>query len=247
MLDRNGQRREGLRVEVGTHPRPGTRYSVTMVAQRPPEPTPAEREELTKLLRARHDGTDQALQEWGQRRRDMAAAAGRLQTVLTTSTVEIVADDSHRVVVRTTHDHGRVVIETDLERPTRPERLTIDRTSNVVVGGWLAKGKLKVEASCKLDSLPAAHDRAPQFTGSLRHRQLRGRASIAITETGTGRWDVDNRAPHGRCQSTVERRSGSAVASMATMRPATTVNAMIEMIVSSTVITTPGSPLTLVW
>jgi hypothetical protein len=193
VLDRDGRRREGLRVAAGTHPRPGTRYSMTMVARRPPEPTPAEREELSKLLRARDDDTDRAVEEWSQRRRAMAEAAGRLETVRTTSMVEIVADDSHRVVVRTTHDHGRVVIETEVERPTRPERLTIDATSNVVVGGWLAKGKLKVEASCKLDSLPAAHHSAPQFTGLLRHRHLRGRASIAIAETDSGRWDIDIR------------------------------------------------------
>jgi hypothetical protein len=193
VLDRDGRRREGLRVVAGSHPRPGTRYSVTMVARRPPEPTPSEREELSKLLRERHTDTDRAAREWFARRRETAEAAGRLETVLTTSTVEVVADDSHRVVVRTTHDNdGGVVIEAELARPARPERLTIDTTSNVR-GNWLTRGKLKVQASCELDSLPSAHNSAPQFTGSLRHRHLRGWASIAISENDSGRWDVDVR------------------------------------------------------
>ena len=192
VVDRDGRRREGLRVEAGTHPRPGTRYSVTLTAQRLPESTPAEREELSKLLRDRDSDTDRAAREWFERRRKTAEAAGRLETVLTTSTVEVVADDSHRVVVRTTHDNGGVVIESELARPARPERLTVDATGNVR-GNWLTKGKLKVEASCGLDSLPPTSDRAPQLTASVRHRHLRGWASIAITETDGGRWDVDVR------------------------------------------------------
>ena len=192
VLDRDGRRREGLRVVVGTHPRPGTRYSVTMMERRPPEPTASEREELSKILRERHSDTDRAAREWFERRRETAEAAGRLETVLTSSTVEVVADDPHRVVVRTTHDNDGVAIEVELARPARPERLTIDATSNVP-GNWLTKGKLKAQASCGLDSIPAAHNSSPQFAGSLRHRHLRGWASIAIAETDGAYWDVDVR------------------------------------------------------
>jgi hypothetical protein len=167
VIDRRGRRREGLRVEAGTHPHTGTRYRiVTPLPERPGDAVPV----------AAVDAADAV---------DEAAPPTQVRVV------DVTADDHERIGLRCTEPDG-LVVDVEVHRPAEPDRVT--GTSVVAVGGtWPFRGPMTVDVRLDLAAVPAAGDTTdrdePQLVVDLRHKRLRVRATVLVRVVGD-RWDV---------------------------------------------------------
>jgi hypothetical protein len=168
VIDRRGRRREGLRVEAGTHPRAGTRYRiVTPHAQAPSDGAP---------LIGTHPAASAAVVSDASKPTDIRV-------------VDVTADDRERIGLRFTEPDGGI-IDVTLHRPAAPDRLTA--VSLVQVGGtWPFRGPMTVDVRLDLASIPPADNgtEEPQLVVELRHKRLRVRATVMIDVDGD-QWDV---------------------------------------------------------
>jgi hypothetical protein len=173
VIDRRGRRREGLRVETGTHPRAGTRYRiVTPRTGTPTDATPPTGARTASSPPAAADVSD--------------SSAGTSTTV---TLVEVTADDVERIGLRFT-DAAGAVVDVDLHRPATPDRITA--TSVVRVGGtWPFRGAMTVDVRLDLATIPPGENVTgePQLVVELRHKRLRVRSTVLIGVDGN-RWDL---------------------------------------------------------
>jgi hypothetical protein len=82
-------------------------------------------------------GIDQqmAVENWSRRGREAAAAAGQIEVVFTTTLVELLADDPHRIRLRVQDLSTWQVEEVELHHPDRLERISVDVTGRVEGAG----------------------------------------------------------------------------------------------------------------
>lgn len=148
-ISATGQRREGLRVDQGAHPRPGVRYVVVLDAAETAEPA-------------------------------------------STTLLSLLADDRRRIGIRMQPVGGPDIIEAELHRPDRPERITVSVTGTAA-GRWPVGGPFAIEANLDLADLAPAASGPPQLVVKARHRRAIGRVEAAVSAAGTGAWTVDVR------------------------------------------------------
>ena len=184
----DGRRREGLRVERGSHPLVGTSYRLVLRSEQPPEPT---EEALAELAKLKSRGVDRrmAVKNWHRRRREAAKAAGQTEVVFTTTLVELLADDRHRIRLRVQDLGSRHVEEFELHRPDQLECISVDVTGRIE-GSWLTRGPITAHMSVALDQLPPAEGSGPQLVVQVLHRRAQGRAEATIRAADGGSWII---------------------------------------------------------
>ena len=187
-VDAWGRRCTGVQV-TGVHPRPGTRYAVTV----PPAPTRAEAaateipvEAERELLGLRRRGDLAAVDAWYRRWLPARAATGGTPVV-----VELRADTRAEVAV-VVHLDG-VQVEVELADPGSARAVVVRASGVVAAGHRFVDGPVDGEAEVQLDRLPPRQDRRPQVTASGSFR--RGAGSLRL-------W-VEPEGDHWRARATV--------------------------------------------
>lgn len=143
LVDAAGVRRAGVRVEAGTHPRPGTRYVLVTQREVTPPPTKADEQALAKMVRAGVE-RDTAVRELAARRRAAAQQAGTMEIESTTSALELLAEDPQRFRVRvqdrTSTSVGAVVSFEDVRAGPHPGTVSwdVELDGGVHEPRWLA-------------------------------------------------------------------------------------------------------------
>jgi hypothetical protein len=112
-----------------------------------------------------------------------------METVFTTTLVELLADDRHHIRLRVQDLGARQVEEIELHRPDRPERITVD-VAGRVEGTWLTRGSITAHISVALAQLPPAEGSAPQFVAEVKHRRAQGKAEASIRAADGRSWTI---------------------------------------------------------
>jgi hypothetical protein len=182
----DGRALEGLRVTDGTHPGPGTCYSiVTRLESTTPSDgsaTPADGQHVQPATYA---------PGWQR----ITITSGRVQTRFVAYAAELVADDGRTFQVRGQEYGGGVELLLTLPDPRRPTRLDLE-LRGYVDGPWPIRGPITGSATIALNRLPPAHAGTPQVDGRFRHRRVAGRFGVTVAPDTDARWlaTIDIRA-----------------------------------------------------
>jgi len=175
VVDSPNERREGLRVLEGDHPKAGTVYRVVVSGSVAPELSAAERAGLAKL---------------GPAGSDRDAASGRMETRTATFTVEVLANDAELLQVRVlSREKNQVDLDITVTRPQAP-RTAAFALDGRLGGNWLNRGRVIGDGLLSIDHLPPRESGAPQLHAAFRHPKWRGAASVRADPTNDGRWRV---------------------------------------------------------
>jgi hypothetical protein len=183
----DGRRREGLRIERGSHPLAGTTYRLVLPSEQPPAPTEEELANFSNLMKRKGIDQQSAANDWSRRRREAAAVAGLMEVVFTTTLVELLADDPHRIRLRVQDLGAWHVEEVELRHPDQLERISVDVTGRVE-GSWLKSGPITAHVSLAVDQLPPAGGSGPQLVAAVNHRWVHGKAEASIRTADEGSW-----------------------------------------------------------
>lgn len=185
----DGDRREGLRLVEGAHPRAGARYELVVDVEREPDLTEADHLELGALAQEASDVAE-AQAAWFAERRDRLATEGGMVVDQRRSTVHLVTDDRDRSEVEVTVDGPPVVTTVlALDRPDTPGPLTFTVTTTPAKG-CLVGGPVVVEGSVELADGARWRRRPHRLRVEVRHRRAQASLRVDVTDVGAGRWDL---------------------------------------------------------
>jgi hypothetical protein len=193
LVDSAGVRREGLRVEVGSHPLAGTTYTVVTMTEEIPTPTDADMLELDRLRSAPDADIDAVTEAWRARRHDAARAKGTLKEVFHTASLELldIASDGARLRVqdRTTSTIGAVVSyeQEASEHGSTSLRADID---GGITGHWLVRGAVTGSAEATFD--PSASSGGPELrlTAKGAFKRAKATAVVLVIAGASGTYEV---------------------------------------------------------
>lgn len=161
VIDRRGRRREGLRVEAGTHPHTGTRYRiVTPLPETPGDEAPAAAE-------------------------DEAATPTHVRVV------DVTADDEERIGLRSTEPTGVAVdVEVHRPgAPDRMTATSVVAVGGTWPFRGPMTVDVRLDLAALPPAGHATDPDEPQLVVELRHRRLRIRATVLAAVVGD-RWDL---------------------------------------------------------
>jgi hypothetical protein len=194
-IDANGRPREGLRVERGSHPLPGTSYRVVVGVEQTTDP--AEHGAIPQPEPMDAKGFDQrpAFERRSRQPQVSARPGGRAETLYTTTLIEILGDDRRRLDVRLRDLEGSYAAEVQLHRPDRPERIIVDvrRTIEPIDWHWLIGGPIAVHVCFAPDQLPPAGGSTPgtpPLVAEVRHPRGNAAAEMRVQGAGRGSWTI---------------------------------------------------------
>lgn len=189
-VDRQGVRREGLRVVEGVHPIPGCRYSLAVSVPAPPALTDEERAELRKVFR--HSGSGRAAraaaqEDYHRRAQELLSSHPKTTQVKRYETT-LQRDEPGRFEIRVLDQSSGVVAEIAILGPAGQPKVRVDANGSFT-GKWPRRGQFRASGGCDLSRIPAKHSLGSQIEGSFDHRHLRGDGHVHIGSRGDS-WEV---------------------------------------------------------
>jgi hypothetical protein len=191
-IDSYGRPREGLRVERGSHPLPGTSYRVVVGMEQTTDAAEHGAIAQAEPMDANGFVERSAFERRSRQPQESAEPVGRAETLNTTTLIDLLGDDPRRLEVRFRDPKGSYAAEVQVHRPDRPERMIVDvrRTIEPIEWNWLTGGPIVVHVCFVPDQLPPAEGSTLPLVAEVRHPRWNVEAEMRVQETGGGSWTI---------------------------------------------------------
>jgi hypothetical protein len=191
-IDSHGRPREGLLVERGSHPLPGTSYRVVVGVEQSMDPAEHDATAKTEPMDVERFDQRQEFERRSRRPQEYAEPAGPAETIYSTTLIDLLGDNPRRFDVRFRDPEGGYAAEVQLHRPDRPERIVVDVSTTIdpIEWSWLTGGPIAVHVCFVPDQLPPAGGSTPPLVAEVRNPRGKVEAEMRIQGTAGGSWTI---------------------------------------------------------